>query len=232
MAGSDQADVDIRALTAAAIPAAARLLARSMRDNPLHRRVFGASEARIEPLLEGAFVAVLEMQMRTGLVLSAWRDNDLVGVVGMAAPGTCRLGWHERFAMLRVLVRGRALHRLPHILRWLSVWMRRDPRFEHWHLGPAAVVRERQGQGVGSCAMAAVCAELDRRGAVGYLETDKPENVRLYRRGGFEVVAEQPVLGVTNWFMSRQPRMAACRSANVTISVMGSSGDGSNPMRS
>src|SRR3546814_19111604 len=41
------------------------------------------------------------------------------------------------------------------------------------------------------------------------LETDKPGNVRLYRRGGFEVVAEQPILGVTNWFMQRQPARTA-----------------------
>src|SRR3546814_15633113 len=41
------------------------------------------------------------------------------------------------------------------------------------------------------------------------LETDKPGNVRLYRRGGFEVVAEQPMLGVTNWFMQRHPARTA-----------------------
>src|SRR3546814_13434265 len=41
------------------------------------------------------------------------------------------------------------------------------------------------------------------------LETDKPGNVRLYRRGGFEVVAEQPILGVTNWFMQRHPARTA-----------------------
>src|SRR3546814_12172120 len=41
------------------------------------------------------------------------------------------------------------------------------------------------------------------------LETDKPGKVRLYRRGGFEVVAEQPMLGVTNWFMQRHPARTA-----------------------
>ncbi len=37
--------------------------------------------------------------------------------------------------------------------------------------------------------MAAVCAQLDQSQGIGYLETDKPENVRLYRRGGFEAIA-------------------------------------------
>ena len=63
---------------------------------------------------------------------------------------------------------------------------------------------ERQGQGIGTRLMAAICNRLDRERGIGYLETNKPENVRLYRRGGFEVVAEQPVLGVTNWFMQRR----------------------------
>ena len=44
---------------------------------------------------------------------------------------------------------------------------------------------------------------LDGAGEVGYLETDKPDNVRFYERFGYEVVGEQPVLGVPNWFMRR-----------------------------
>ena len=50
---------------------------------------------------------------------------------------------------------------------------------------------------------------LDEAGDLGYLETDKAENVRLYERHGFEVVDEAPVLGVPNWFMRREPRAAA-----------------------
>src|SRR5690625_3853794 len=110
MAKLDQADISIQPLVLAAIEPAERLLARSMRDNPLHRPVFGHRDVHIEPLLEGAFVAVLKAQMRTGLVLCAYRGEQLVGVVGMAAPGTCRLGWREHRALLGVLVRGRALH--------------------------------------------------------------------------------------------------------------------------
>jgi hypothetical protein len=56
--------------------------------------------------------------------------------------------------------------------------------------------------------MTAIWDELDQRHAIGYLETDKRRNVSLYRLGGFEVIAERPVLGVTNWFMLPQPRHA------------------------
>lgn len=177
-----------------------------MRDNPLHLAVFGDDRMRLEPLLAEAFARLLRRQMRIGHVLGAYEDGALVGVAAMVAPGRCRLPVPERLAMLGVLARGGALHRLPRVVRWLQAWQRHDPRVDHWHLGPAAVLRGRQGQGIGSVLMDAVCTRLDREGALGYLETDKPENVRLYRRGGFEVVATQSVLGVPNWFMLRQAR--------------------------
>lgn len=176
-----------------------------MRDNPLHQRVFGTDPTRLEPLLAGAFADLLQRQMATGRVLGALADDELVGVVGMAAPGACQPSWSQRLAMLNLLVQARALHRLPRIVRWLWHWARLDPTEAHWHLGPAAVVLPRQGQGIGTRLLHAVCSELDQRGAVGYLETDKAANVRLYRRGDFEVVAERQIVGVANWFMTRRP---------------------------
>jgi ribosomal protein S18 acetylase RimI-like enzyme len=198
--------VVIRPLTPVSIGPAARLLAASMRDNPLHERVFAGSDARLEPMLASAFARLLQRQIRAGLVLAAYDDEALVGVAAMVAPGHCQPALRERLAMVPILARGRALRYLPHIQRWLHAWARQDPDFDHWHLGPAAVDRPRQGQGIGSRLMREICDRLDRRQGVGYLETDKYANVRLYRRGGFEVIAERPVLGVANWFMLRHPQ--------------------------
>ena len=194
----------IRTLQHASIPAAARLLAGSMTDNPLHQRVFGSDTARLEPLLEAAFARLLRRQMHTGVVLGAYEGDVLVGVAAMVPPGHCQPGLGEKLAMLPIVARAGALPRLPRIRKWLQAWAHHDLQFDHWHLGPAAVERTRQGQGIGTRLMAAICDRLDREQGIGYLETDKPENVRLYRRGGFEIIAEQPVLGVTNWFMQRR----------------------------
>src|SRR5690606_41330319 len=114
----------------------------------------------------------------------------------------------ERLAMLQLVACGDARLRLQLVARWLIAWERHEPVFDHLHLGPAAVDRSRQGQGIGIRLMIAVCERLDGVGGVGYLVTDKPGNVRLYRRGGFEVIGAQPVLGVPNWFMLRQPAPA------------------------
>lgn len=198
--------VFVRSLQHEEIPLAARLLAAGMRDNPLHQRVFSGRGDGLESVLTPAFNQLLGKQLRTGDVLGAYDGNALVGITGMAAPGHCQPGLVEKLSMLRLLARGRQLRSLPRIRIWLRHWERHDPDFDHWHLGPAAVDRSLQGRGIGSELMTALCRRLDELQKSGYLETDKPENVRLYRRGGFKVVATQPVLGVTNWFMLRRPR--------------------------
>jgi hypothetical protein len=62
--------------------------------------------------------------------------------------------------------------------------------------------------GSGSLIVQEHCHRLDRAHEVGYLETDKRENVRFYERFGFAVMAEEPVIGVPNWFKRREPRSA------------------------
>jgi ribosomal protein S18 acetylase RimI-like enzyme len=87
--------------------------------------------------------------------------------------------------------------------RWMGVWRCHDPEGRHWHLGPIAVDAHLQERGVGGRLMQVFCAQVDAARDDAYLETDKPINVRFYERYGFEVVCEEEVLGVTNWFMHR-----------------------------
>lgn len=63
-----------------------------------------------------------------------------------------------------------------------------------------------QGQGIGSLIMREHCRRLDGDREIGYLETDKSENVRFYERFGYDVIGEEPVIGISNWFMRREPR--------------------------
>jgi len=89
-------------------------------------------------------------------------------------------------------------------MKWLGAWSKHDLEERHWHLGPVAVDAHLQGKGIGSKLMQAFCAQMDAVGEVAYLETDKESNVRFYERFGFEVVGEEEVLGVPNWFMIRR----------------------------
>lgn len=194
---------DSHVLSPEEVPAGARILAQGMLDNPLHHAVFGDDVARVEPLLYAGFCRVLRQQQHGGRVLGIHQSHRLVAVAGMFAPGHCLPNLPDKLALLPPLLRAGALHRLLRIRTWLRIWSRHDPTFAHWHLGPAAVARSRQGQGHGSQLLHAICAHLDDHGVCGYLETDKQANVRLYRRFGFSVSATEEVLGVTNWFMLR-----------------------------
>jgi N-acetylglutamate synthase-like GNAT family acetyltransferase len=95
------------------------------------------------------------------------------------------------------------------MVRWLGAWARHDPEERHWHLGPIAVDEGLQRMVVGSLFMEVFRAQMDAAGEEAYLETDKPANVRFYERFGFEVVGEQDVLGIPNWFMRRQKGRAS-----------------------
>lgn len=90
--------------------------------------------------------------------------------------------------------------------KWISIWATHDPDETHVHLGPLAVDAHVQGQGIGSPIVQEHWRRLDRTSEVGYHETDKPEDVRFYERFGFEVIGEEPVLGVPNRFMRRPPQ--------------------------
>lgn len=193
------AAITVRSLARSELPHAALLAALAMRDNPMHVASMGPDPHHRVQVMESAF----ERHLRAGerVVLSAWEDNQLVGIAAYAASGRCCPTPFERLRMAPVALRaGRSARRL---LTWQGEWARRDPPNPHAHLGPVAVVAERQGCGIGGALLAAYTTVLDRNRLGGYLETDKKVNVEFYERFGFEVVDRADVLGVPNWFMVR-----------------------------
>ena len=72
---------------------------------------------------------------------------------------------------------------------WFATWAKHDLDEPHVHLGPLAVDAHLQGRGIGTPLVAEHCRRLDEAGEIGYLETDKEQNVGFYERHGFEVSA-------------------------------------------
>lgn len=208
--------LDIHELTLAELPRAAAVLGRGMRDNPLHVQAFGDDPARREASLTRFFLPVLTSIPAKGAVLGAYRGDALVGVCAFTEPGRCQPSVVEKLKIAPVVLTGDGRQSMGAILRWTKAWAERDPREPHWHLGPVAVDRAAQGQGVGGALLTAFCRRMDERRAAAYLETDKTDNVGFYARYGFAVVGEEPVLGVPNWYMSRAPQ-AATRSGAVAL---------------
>ena len=179
------------------------VVSRGMRDNPQHIAAFGEDPETRRRLFRRLISAAFSTRDLSHTLVARREDGDIVGVCGMLPPGECAPDLRQQLRLLPTLLSlgPRVAGRL---MRWLSAWQRHDPRERHWHLGPLAVDAHLQGEGVGSRMMQVFCAKMDAAGEDAYLETDKPINVRFYERFGFEVVGEEDVLGVPNWFMRRR----------------------------
>jgi ribosomal protein S18 acetylase RimI-like enzyme len=202
--------VEVRELAPTETSFAAGVLARGMRDNPLHVQAFGPDPESREQTLTRMFQGVLPLYPPKGVILGAFTSatpgetpETLVGVCGMVRPGRCQPGPGERLRLLPGLVSGSRVGGTARLLSWTGAWSRLDPPEPHWHLGPVGVERHLQGRGIGSALLRAFLARIAGERSAAYLETDKRENVRFYERFGFRVHIEAPVLGVPNWFMIR-----------------------------
>jgi len=198
------ADVSVRELEIDDIAAAAGIIARGMRDNPLHVAAFGDNPEERGGRLLRLFNSVLPMALSKGVVLGAFDNQTLVGVAGMLPPGRCQPSTMDKLALVPRIVPAVGGGAFARVSRWTEIWARHDLREPHWHLGPVAVDAHLQGRGIGTRLLMEYCARLDRLGTVGYLETDTARNVAFYNRFGFETVGSVPVLGIPNWFMMRK----------------------------
>lgn len=186
---------------------AAGLLGRAFRDNPtVVATNRGRSPNNRMRAAERGMGMVVGMMERPPLV--ARRGDWLAGVFGIAAPGKCRLPLRKAIRLMpAALLNGPLV--TARGFRLMREWEKRDPGEPHWHVGPIGVEPALQGMSVGSQMLERFCAEMDDRGDLAYLETDKPENVRLYERFGFVVTGEAEIIGVQCWFMRREPQEAS-----------------------
>lgn len=173
------------------------VLARATRDNPIHIATFGEDPERRLHILQRFFgVAANVLGWQEHMLAARSSDGTIIGVCGMMPPGGC-------LPDLGLKLRASSQQDGTRIASWLGAWSERDPEQRHWHLGPLAVETGLQGMGVGSRLMEVSCAQVDASGQDAYLEIDTPADLLFYERFGFEVVGEQEVLGVPNWFMQR-----------------------------
>jgi GNAT superfamily N-acetyltransferase len=192
--------VHVAPLTPAELDAAVGVLARGMRDNPLHVAAFGDDPGARVTKLTGMFTMVLGMQPDA---LRADEDGTIVGTCGLGDTEPCATGAFAEVSREEFPPVSDDPDEGDRVYEWVMAWAARDPEERHLHLGPIAADAGRQGQGIGTEMMKAFCAMADGHSLPAYLETDKAENVRFYEKFGFETMGETPVIGVPNWFMAR-----------------------------
>jgi GNAT superfamily N-acetyltransferase len=180
---------------------ASRVLARAFVTNPLHVAVFGADQLAANETFFRNVLRVLK-----GRALVAIDGDRIVALVHWVHSPRCQFSPSEKLSLAPALMSAFGFGGAMRIGTWLATWSKHDPSTPHTHLGPIAVDPGEQGRHIGQRLMEEYCHDLDRTGAVGYLETDRPENVRFYRRFGFAMADEVDVLGVRNYLMLRERR--------------------------
>ncbi len=181
------------------IPVLSTVMGKAYVTSPINIAAFGPNFRRNEGFMR------IALERLPGQAFVAKGDGQIVGGMKMIEWPNCQLAPPKMLPMLPTMLKILGW-RITKVFKWLPAWAKLDPRQPHWHFGPFGVLPERQGQGIGSQLLTYFCERVDRLGAAAYLETDKPENVRLYQRFGFKVSSEALVLGVPNWFMWRSPQ--------------------------
>jgi GNAT superfamily N-acetyltransferase len=146
--------------------------------------------------------AHLPQALKHGLLLGLREEGSLVAALSSTPPGAYPLPVPRLVPRLRCLL-GQGLTVAQ---RWARVFEQlRDhhPVQDHWYLGTIGVDPTMWGRGLGSELLAAWLRRVDAEHMPAYLETDLEQNLRFYRRVGFDVCEEVRVLGVTIWTMQR-----------------------------
>jgi ribosomal protein S18 acetylase RimI-like enzyme len=195
-------NVRVRELAPNELNEALGVVVRAMRDNALHVRAFGDNAVHREQAVGRLQWALVESVLARGTVLCAEKDGAVIGVLGMAGR---KLTGVETIRLSQRILTGFSPSVVLRLFRWFAQWTRRVPKEPYWHLGPVAVDVHHQSKGVGSAMMAEFRRRMDQLGALAYLETDRAINVEFYRKFGFKIVDEATVIGVRNWFMTREP---------------------------
>ena len=176
------------------IQESAKVLSLAMLNNPLHIAVFQGNGENERLEIESMFFELLNTL--PGIVFLAKESKKIIGVMRMKS---CVGGKTESES--KELKDEKDVNFRKSI--WQREWSNRDPEEQHWHLGPIGVLPSYRRLGIGSKLMGRFCKEVDNCSAKAYLETDLDENVRFYKRFGFEVISDSDILQVNNRYMLR-----------------------------
>jgi GNAT superfamily N-acetyltransferase len=190
------------------LDAAADVLARAFRDNPLNCAVVPGGERQRVRANRAGVAAYLPIALERARVLAAREDGALAGVLvatppwrwpipGPSVAGLLRLLWGQGLGVAR---------------RWSEVsreLREHHPQGPFWYLATLGVEPARWGRGAGRALLADFLAQVDADAAPAYLETDRPELERYYARLGFAVQGRITVRDVPVLLMERPARSAA-----------------------
>jgi len=180
------------------IEEAAKVLSFAMLNNLLHIAVFQGHGETERMIIERMFLKLFHN--RPGIVFVAKERDKIIGVMRMNSCVGKKVTAESKKLKDEQDIDNRQAF-------WLNEWAKRDPKEQHWHLGPIGVLQSHRRLGVGSQLMERFCKEVDKCSAKAYLETDLDENVRFYEKFEFEVISEADIFQVNNRYMVRDSQI-------------------------
>jgi predicted N-acetyltransferase YhbS len=196
-------EIEIGPMREEEAPVVSSMAARAFAPTPMPSAAMGGSGEKQVRMMEKGMKALFTRM--PGQTFVARADGRVVGAMRMVESPGCQPSFGMKMMMPIAMYASMGLTARK-VLHFRGRWAKRDPPERHFHLDPLVVEPERQGQGIGSQLLARYCQMVDETGIAAYHETDSEANVRLYNRFGFKVVATEEIIGVTNYFMWREPR--------------------------
>jgi ribosomal protein S18 acetylase RimI-like enzyme len=133
--------------------------------------------------------------------------SDNAGAALWVPPGRHELGVTQSLQLIKLFGNISGAGRIIKMIKFFNYLQGRYPREPFFHLFFLGVKPEAQGAGLASSLLQPVLEHCSSNGLHAYLENSNENNIRLYRKQGFEVFHEWRVAagGPQIWFMKRRP---------------------------
>lgn len=185
---------------------AVKVLAGAFVDDPISVAVYPKfSIPRRIDALQVDFKAEVRLCMRRGYPILAQEDSVVLGAAVIYAPGGYPFSRVDQWKLLLSSILGNGLYNVRDWMHWLDEVDKHHPAEPHFYLEYIAVEPGYQGMGVGSALLQHLVDKADGMHVGCYLENTNPRNVNLYQRFGFNIIDQEEIIGVPNWFMWRPP---------------------------
>lgn len=184
--------MEIRPIQKSEYLEASKLLSQAFQKTPLINAAIYDNNSKI---LQLAFKFMISKKNAKVIVA---KEDKIVGVMTMVQCPEKK--YSLIFKIKKLLTRIFGNKTAKNLLRIEKIWKKYDPKKPHWHLGPIAVLPEKQNNGIGKKLIAYCIENID---GPAYLEVDQIKNVKLYEKFDFKVIGTTEILSIKNWFMWR-----------------------------
>ena len=207
--GNPMSQIEIVPLKADSVRKASRLLSKSFLDNPSSTCILDNMPVKKRrKKLYLLHLGLTKACIVYGHASAVLYNGELAGVSLVYPPGSYPFSiWAWLCSGMGGLVVGpRYTWRYATIDSHLR---KKHIKEKHWYLYVLAVANHQQGKGLGSVLVRRLSEQAGHEDLPCYLETDKPENINIYKSLGYEVIGEDTFSklgGLTIWYMLRPSR--------------------------